>query len=85
MLTWSRVWAGPAIALAAQTAIFWWKYRYLNNDEFMTLEKKEVEQRARTVKARAGSVSKDNAEPLKKPEEAPESPKKAEENKEIAA
>ena len=32
------VWAGPAIALAAQTLIFWWKYRYINNDEFMMVE-----------------------------------------------
>lgn len=27
------VWAGPAIALAAQTVIFWFRYKHLNNDE----------------------------------------------------
>lgn len=32
------VWAGPAIALAAQTVIFWFRYRHLNDDEFMTYE-----------------------------------------------
>lgn len=32
------VWAGPAIALAAQTVVFWFRYRHLNNDEFMTYD-----------------------------------------------
>lgn len=32
------VWAGPAIALAAQTVVFWWRYRGLNEDEFMTYD-----------------------------------------------
>lgn len=30
------VWAGLAIALAAQTVIFYWSYRGMDNDEFMT-------------------------------------------------
>lgn len=32
------IWAGPAIALAVQTLIFWFKYREFNDDEFMTYE-----------------------------------------------
>jgi len=32
------VWAGPAIALAVQTVIFWFKYRQYDDDEFMTEE-----------------------------------------------
>ncbi|EMC98976.1 hypothetical protein BAUCODRAFT_120266 [Baudoinia panamericana UAMH 10762] len=32
------IWAGPAIALAVQTVIFWIRYRKLNDDEFMTYE-----------------------------------------------
>lgn len=32
------VWGGPAIALAVQTVIFWYRYRGLNDDEFMTYE-----------------------------------------------
>ncbi|KXS93333.1 hypothetical protein AC579_5201 [Pseudocercospora musae] len=32
------IWAGPAIALALQTVIFWFRYRKFNNDEFMTYE-----------------------------------------------
>lgn len=32
------VWGGPAIALAVQTVIFWFRYRKLNDDEFMTYE-----------------------------------------------
>lgn len=32
------VWAGPAIALAVQTVIFWFRYKHLNDDEFMTYE-----------------------------------------------
>lgn len=38
------VWAGPAIALFVQTIIFHWKYKHVDNDEFMTYE--EEEQRA---------------------------------------
>ena len=46
------VWAGLMIALAVQTVIFWWTYRGLDNDEFMTYEDdKEV-----LVKARRESV-----------------------------
>lgn len=29
------IWAGPAIALFVQTVIFWFRYKHLNNDEFM--------------------------------------------------
>jgi proton-dependent oligopeptide transporter, POT family len=29
------VWAGPAIALFVQTCVFWWRYRWMNNDEYM--------------------------------------------------
>ncbi|EME46276.1 hypothetical protein DOTSEDRAFT_148348 [Dothistroma septosporum NZE10] len=32
------IWAGPAIALAVQTVIFWFRYRHMNDDEFMTYE-----------------------------------------------
>ena len=32
------VWAGPTIALAVQTVIFWVRYRKYNDDEFMTEE-----------------------------------------------
>lgn len=35
-LTW--VWAAPAMALALQIAVFVWRYRWLNSDEFMTHE-----------------------------------------------
>ncbi|KAF2093282.1 putative MFS peptide transporter [Rhizodiscina lignyota] len=51
------VWAGPAIALAAQTAIFWWKYRWMNSDEFMTIEEVEEAERQRSVTAREDSVA----------------------------
>ncbi|KAF2142831.1 uncharacterized protein K452DRAFT_317739 [Aplosporella prunicola CBS 121167] len=30
------IWAGPSIALALQTVVFWFKYRRMDNDEFMT-------------------------------------------------
>ncbi|KAK4542803.1 hypothetical protein LTR36_006179 [Oleoguttula mirabilis] len=32
------VWAGPTIALAVQTVIFWFRYRKFNDDDFMTYE-----------------------------------------------
>lgn len=32
------VWAGPAIALAVQTVIFWFRYKHLNDEEFMTYD-----------------------------------------------
>ncbi|KAI0130681.1 PTR2-domain-containing protein [Daldinia grandis] len=35
-LVWA--WAAPAIALAVQTAIFWWQHRSVNDDVFMTQE-----------------------------------------------
>jgi dipeptide/tripeptide permease len=33
------IWAAPGIALAVQTVVFWWRFRHLNNEEFMTDEK----------------------------------------------
>ncbi|PSN60697.1 PTR2-domain-containing protein [Corynespora cassiicola Philippines] len=42
-LTW--VWGGPAIALAVQTIIFWWRHRGINDEEFMIYEEEaEAEQ-----------------------------------------
>ena len=35
------IWAGPAIVLAAQTVVFWIKYRKYDDDEFMTEEATE--------------------------------------------
>jgi hypothetical protein len=35
------IWAGPAIALAVQTVVFWLKYRKYDEDEFMTAETSE--------------------------------------------
>lgn len=32
------IWAAPAVALGVQTIIFWFRYRHLNNDEFMTYQ-----------------------------------------------
>ncbi|OJD35944.1 ptr2-domain-containing protein [Diplodia corticola] len=32
------VWAGLAIALFAQTVVFWFRYKHIDNDEFMTYE-----------------------------------------------
>lgn len=29
------IWAGPAVALALQIVLFWFRFRHLNNDEFM--------------------------------------------------
>jgi hypothetical protein len=36
------VWAGPAIALFIQTCIFWWRYRWMNSDAFMTADAVQV-------------------------------------------
>lgn len=35
------IWAGPAIALFVQTVIFWFRYKHIDNDEFMTYEDDE--------------------------------------------
>jgi len=35
-LVWA--WAAPAIALAVQTVIFWWRHRHVNDDVFMTFK-----------------------------------------------
>lgn len=51
-LVWA--WAGPAIALLAQTAIFWWRHRSINDDEYMTNEDHE--------EATAGPVMPSNQE-----------------------
>ena len=51
------VWAGPAIALAAQTIIFWWKYHWMNKDEFLTLEDEEETARLNPIADRTGSFS----------------------------
>ncbi|KAF3011116.1 hypothetical protein E8E13_011388 [Curvularia kusanoi] len=37
------VWAGPAIALLAQTVLFVWRHRNVNDDEFMVYEDEVVE------------------------------------------
>lgn len=51
------VWGGPAIALAAQTVIFWWKYRWMNSDEFMTIEEREQVARQASIAERTGSLA----------------------------
>ncbi|OJJ95767.1 hypothetical protein ASPACDRAFT_1907460 [Aspergillus aculeatus ATCC 16872] len=33
------IWAAPAIALAVQGVLFWFRFKHLNNDQFMTDEK----------------------------------------------
>lgn len=40
------IWAGPAMALAVQTVIFWIRYRTLNDDEFMTSEESDLKDEA---------------------------------------
>ncbi|RMZ78595.1 hypothetical protein DV738_g3772, partial [Chaetothyriales sp. CBS 135597] len=35
------LWAAPTVALAVQTILFWFRFNYLNNDEFMTERVKE--------------------------------------------
>ena len=35
------VWGGPAIALAVQTVIFWFRYKHMDSDEFMLYEEEE--------------------------------------------
>lgn len=37
------IWAAPAIVLAAQTVVFWLKYRKYDDDEFMTEETAEYD------------------------------------------
>lgn len=49
------IWAGPAIALAAQTVIFWFRYKKFNDDEFMTYEEPSKELTA--ASERTASVS----------------------------
>jgi dipeptide/tripeptide permease len=33
------IWAAPGIALAVQTVVFWWRFRHLNDEVYMTDEK----------------------------------------------
>ncbi|KAI5359360.1 putative proton-dependent oligopeptide transporter family, MFS transporter superfamily [Septoria linicola] len=40
------IWAGPAIALAVQTVIFWIRYRKFNDDDFMTSEDADLNDEA---------------------------------------
>ncbi|KAI8957013.1 PTR2-domain-containing protein [Daldinia sp. FL1419] len=47
-LVWA--WAAPAIALAAQTVLFWWRHRSVNDEVFMTYEE-DFQQPASEVKA----------------------------------
>ena len=56
------VWAGLAIALAAQTIIFYWKYRELDNDEFMTYQddREAVEEYRRSSVADRKAASVEN-------------------------
>ncbi|EPQ59685.1 MFS peptide transporter [Gloeophyllum trabeum ATCC 11539] len=35
------IWAGPAIALFVQTVIFWFRYKHIDNEDFMTYEEEE--------------------------------------------
>ncbi|KAL1647372.1 peptide transporter ptr2 [Diplodia intermedia] len=42
------VWAGPAIALFVQTVIFWFRYRHMDDDEFMTYEDEKTSAAAAT-------------------------------------
>ena len=59
------VWGGPAIALAVQTVIFWFRWKHMDEDEFLTYEE-EVE-----VERRASIASPDEK---RVPETIPESP-----------
>ena len=45
------IWAGPSIALFVQTVIFWFRYRNMNEDEFMTYDVPEE----KTLDTYAGS------------------------------
>ena len=47
------VWAGLAIALAAQTIVFYWSYRELDNDEFMIYQ----DDREAVEEYRRGSIA----------------------------
>lgn len=37
------IWAGPAMSLFVLTIHFYWNYRWMNNDEFMTYEEEYVQ------------------------------------------
>ena len=32
------IWGSPAVALFIETCVFYWRYRWMNNDEFMTVD-----------------------------------------------
>lgn len=53
------VWAGPAIALFVQTCIFWWRYRWMNSDEFMTEDNDEEDEASQSLEASTGDGRKD--------------------------
>ena len=65
------VWAGLAIALAAQTIVFYWKYRELDNDEFMTYQddREAVEEYRRGSLADPKAASVENKSKLETLEE----------------
>jgi len=48
-------WAAPAIALAVQTVLFWWRHRHVNDEVFMTykedFESVDSEKKADETKA----------------------------------
>lgn len=50
------VWAGPAIALFLQTLIFYWRYRWLNNDAFMTIDRDKAASRQESIAERTCSL-----------------------------
>ncbi|PVH94284.1 PTR2-domain-containing protein [Periconia macrospinosa] len=46
------VWAGPAIALVAQTAFFWWRHHAINDDEFIVQENETPADDLQTVQVK---------------------------------
>ena len=67
------VWAGPGLALAAQTIVFWFRYRHLDDDEFMTYEQEEtIENERRASMASTTAGQDDNKKQLNIPEVVPE-------------
>ncbi|KAB8273993.1 POT family-domain-containing protein [Aspergillus minisclerotigenes] len=48
------VWGAPAVALAVQTILFWFRFRSLNHDEFMIEEKDYADTTLTTESERAG-------------------------------
>ncbi|KAB8243367.1 POT family-domain-containing protein [Aspergillus flavus] len=48
------IWGAPAVALAVQTILFWFRFRSLNHDKFMIEEKDYVDTTLTTKSERAG-------------------------------